>query len=450
MRAPALVVFTCTASLACSWGRPDVGAPTVPATASISAPDSSLALVDGAAPVTSAPHAAPATPDPWFSLKVGEYDVRRAFERTFEIVATRPPGTLREAIVLCRVGVTEPAPLPTSAWDRANRRDLMVETFVDGQSARRREGPLGESAFTIPVDFDLREAAAGKKVRWDLHDRDQSSAYPYVTSIVLGSLDVPHDPAQAAQLSSPTMNVTCRGVPDAEAIAAFLPAADRALAEAESKMAWSSRDPRHASELGYVLEPAAEQIRIGSVLARSLGKTHEWSQREARLRSLAATYRLRAQEWLGKLNPAPVGTWAPVGAKVSARVVEIVCPALPKRADPDAINDDQREGCGLAVELRSVGNEKLRWNPNANGPIYACREGGPIAIETLEAAGTPNGLCVLGYRVGAGWKKTAVELTPTATTTAIVGATGLGSVLRISVGDASATFTVPPPPSRAP
>ncbi len=377
-----------------------------------------------------------------FSAQATPYDVQRAYERTFAATPIGAAVALSGAVVLCRVGLTEPAPRAKSAWDRANGRDLMIETIVDGRSTQRFEGPLGKTELYMRADADLRDAAAGRKVRWLMHDRDQTKAYPYETSFVVGSLDVPQTPAFHTALATPTMNVTCRALRELDAIAALLPAADRALAEAESKMSWKPTDPRPAVELRDLLEPSAESIRIGSVLARSLKKTESWDLRRERLKAIVNEHSAREAEWLARLVPVPVGTWASVGPTMAARAFEYVCPAIPPGAEPGSLNDDQRTGCGLVIELKSVGSAKVAWNADPYGPAYACRDFGPVRLTPLEG----DGGCVLGFQQGAAWQKSWVVLSSTTTTRVVVGGRLGGRALRITLGAASAFLALPPPP----
>jgi hypothetical protein len=112
------------------------------------------------------------------------------------------------------------------------------------------------------------------------------------------------------------------------------------------------------------------------------------------------------------MKPVAVGVWAPIGPTVTARVGDFVCPALPENADPGPVNDVQRTGCGLVVELRSIGGAKVRWNANPNGELYVCRNLGAVAIWNVDGPGKIDGRCVPGIRQGKAWKKSWVELSP--------------------------------------
>lgn len=385
--------------------------------------------------------------DAFFSMRMEPYDVRRAFDATFDAMSATATVPLEDAVVLCRVSAVEPAPKPKSAWDRANGRDLMLETVVDDAPAAKFDGPLGAGAFIARADSDLRAEAGGKRVRWVLHDRDQSRAFPYEQSIVLGSIDVPRDAKPPFELSAPTMRVACRAARKAEAAVVLLPKADRALASVEANLAWSPQDPRARFVLSQTLEEAAVQLRIGSAIARSVDMMDAWRPREARLRAIVDAYLAREREWFAHLAPVPAGTWAPLGAKVSVRVGDYVCPAVPKGVDPGSLRDDdhERTACGLALELRSVGAAKLRWNPNVDGPIYACRRM-PLDLESLDGPGKIESVCIDGFRQGATWRKSSVELSPTQSTTAVVSTDGLGGVLRVSLDGSSVLLAVPPAP----
>ena len=98
------------------------------------------------------------------------------------------------------------------------------------------------------------------------------------------------------------------------------------------------------------------------MIPRSVKKTEEWSQREERLKAIVRRSIEREHEAYEKLAPVAVGTWARIGPSLSAKIGEWVCPAVPKQADPGSLNDEQREGCGLVLELRSAA--KLQFAPN--------------------------------------------------------------------------------------
>lgn len=386
----------------------------------------------------------PTSFDGYFSLRIIDYDERRALERTYAKMTQGSDVPLADAVAVCRIAVKEPAPLPTLEWDRKNGRDLLFESFVDDHVSAQQFGALGASAMFARVDDDLRAAAAGKRVRWVLDDRDQNHAGGYHGLVQIADVVVPADARTTLELKAPTMTVSCRGAPAEQAAGLLLDDADRALAAAEKKMEWSARDPRDLVELKDAMSDAAEQIRIGSALARAVKKTTAWTAREDRLRTMVRAYRAREMDWYAHLAPIPVGTWTAVGPRVRARVVEIVCPALAKDADPGSVNDEQREACGLVVELESVGGANVRWDANAS-PIYACREQGPLRFETLGGVGKLDGNCVLGYRRGKAWQKKSVELSPTQPTVAVLGGKDFGRALRIVVGGVTAIFAVPPP-----
>ncbi len=363
-------------------------------------------------------------------------DVQNAYKLTYDKMTDAPLATLDDAVVICRIGIVEPAPLPSSKWDRANGRDLMLEIASDEATPSRVEGPLGEKTFHLRADASFRQ----KHVKWTLHDRDQDHAYPYVHGIVVGTLDLPGDAKIPFHADKP-IAVDCRGAASADASRVLLPEADRALDEAEKAAEWNAKDPRSAFALRDDLSKACDKIRVGSVIAKSTKHMDEWKTRRERARTIVRGYLAKANEAHEKLAPAPHGVWTPVGPALMVRTTEYVCPPVPKNADPGSLNDDQREGCGLAVELKSL--TKIRFDPNAWGPAYACRQTGQLGFESLDGPAKTNGVCVLGFRRGKQWLKNEVVLSPEPTTAVLAGKS-FGKALRISLGDASAVIAPPP------
>lgn len=380
----------------------------------------------------------------YFSLDERPDDVLNAYRETYDKLPSAPLASLDDAVVLCRVAVVEPAPRPSSAWDRANGRDLLLETTIDGEVAGRVEGPLGASAFHVRIDDALRRAASGARVSLLVRDRDQERAYPYVKGIEVGSFVVPRDVTVPLHAEPQKLDLECRGGRSADAARALGAEADRALVEAERKLSWGASDPRGISGVRSDLATAADRIRIGEVIARRVGKMEHWAPREEQLRSIVRRYLASARDAYDKLAATPAGVWAAVGPTLSARVGQWVCPAVPKNADPGSLNDEQRVGCGLVLELRSA--SKLRFDPNAWGPAYACRMTGPIAIASLAGPTNVEGVCALGVRRGTQWLKTSVELAPSEPTVVVLGRANVTGVLRVTVGDAVAILQTPPPP----
>lgn len=381
--------------------------------------------------------------DQYFSLKEQAYDVVRAHEATYEKMSSTPRTSRDDDVVLCRVAVVEPAPLPSSAWDRANGRDLLLEVDVGGTQVARVEGPLGQIALHLRAERLLGPSATGAPVTWTVRDRDQNRAYPYTTSIEVGRFVVPPDVKVPFHVKPTALDVECRGAPKAEAARALLPEADRALADAERDATWKDGDPRGEHALRDALSSAADRIRIGEVIARSVSDVTEWSAREERLRAIVRRYLAAASDAWDKLAPAPAGRWVRVGPTMTARVGAWVCPPVPKGADPGSLNDEQRVGCGLAVELRSP--TKLAFDANPWGDAYACRRTGTIDVASLDGPGKANGVCVLGVRRGARWLKHAVELGPTEPVVLVLGGP-VTRVIRVSVGEQFADLETPPPP----
>jgi hypothetical protein len=415
-------------------------APAPPPAATMPAPPV-IAMKDAAVEAAVAEPAV-ATND-YYSLKVDPHDEQNAHRLSFEAFAPDGAPALAEAVVVCRVAVVEPAPLPTTEWDRRNGRDLALEVLVDGAVSGFTEGPLGNPVFFARADDVLRDAASGKQVRFVLRDRDQSNAYPYRSSVILGGIDIPRDAKLPLDLRAPTMRVECRGATRDVAAKALLPAADRALADAEKKLAWTAEDPRSVFEIRDALHNAAQAVRVASVLAQSVKLTDDWAQRETRLRDILRAYLAKAKIEYDRVKAAPVGTWVSVGPRLVARVVAIVCPAIATGEDPGSLNDDQRTACGLTMELKSSGDAKVRWDADPWGPAYACREQGPLRIGALEGPAQIEGRCILGFRRGGKWQKKWVELSPTEPTTVVLGGASHGKALRVSMPDGAAWLAVP-------
>ncbi|MBL8609742.1 MAG: hypothetical protein JNL38_20585 [Myxococcales bacterium] len=386
---------------------------------------------------------APASFGRYFSLQPRSDDETRALEATYDALPTAPVGTSDGAVVLCRIAVVEPAPRPKSAWDRANGRDLALGIFLDGHRITQVEGPLGQPWLVARVDDALAGARPGARVTFELRDRDQDRAYPYVDSIPVGALEAADGGLPAPAKASP-VGMSCRSAPLSVAAEALLPAADRALAAAEAKATWPPGAPPPVDVVSDALRPAVDAIRVGEHLAQGrpalLGR---WREREERLAAIARRHDGAAREAHAKLAPAPVGAWVDVGPSLAARVGAYVCPPVPKGADPGPLNDDQREGCGLVLELKSPTRLRFDANP-APGP--ACRMTGEVHVEVVTGPGTASGVCVLGIRRGAAWLKQAVDLSPSDPTVLVLGGAPSGLPLRIRLGDATAVLATPPAP----
>ena len=412
-----------------------------PASTTLAAPrdaaDDAVAIADAAAVEAAAPEAI-AWKD-YFSLEQRRDDVANAYERTFAKMTDAPLASLDGAVVRCRLAVVEPAPLPTSKWDRATGRDLVLDVVDAEGHVTRLEGPLGSAAIHARLDDALRLAHTAQ-VRWDVRDRDQQQAYPWRTGIDVGSFEVPADARVPLHATPSHLAIDCKGAPQAQATRMLLPEADKALDDAEAKAAWGDDDPRDVRQLADVLHPAADRIRIGE----ALGTNADWAQREERLRGIVRRHRARAEEAWDKLETVPVGTWGSAAPGVSARVREWACPPLPKGADPGSLNPEQREGCGLVVEMKA--SVRVTFDPNRWGEAYACRIVDPVRIEAMHGPDRTDGVCTLGVRRGAQWIKGTVVLSASEPTTFVLGGTSFGRALRIGIGKGTMLLAVPPPP----
>ncbi len=378
----------------------------------------------------------------YFSLEPQSWEVRRAYETYYAKMPTTSVASLEGAVVLCQVTVTDSAPLPTSKWDRANGRDLLLEVTTRDGHVTRVEGELGRKSLHVRAEDEVRLARSGASVRWVVRDRDQEQAFPYVNSVVVGTFELPRDFNLPLHAAPAGISIDCRGAKAADVARFFLADADLALAEAERQTTWGPSDPRHRIALREDLRPAADKIRLGRAIAASAKENEEWARREERLRAIVRRYVAAARDEISKRDPVPVGVWARVGPTLSARTKERVCPAVPKGADPGSLNDDQRAGCGLVVELRST--TKLKFDPNPWGPAYACRRG-PIDVESLDEAGEVEGMCTLAFRRGGKWLKDSVELSPTEPTAMVLGSTSPVRLVRVTFGDARALLVAPTP-----
>lgn len=380
----------------------------------------------------------------YFTLRPRADDEPRALEATYDALPSAPVDLRDDAVVLCRVAVVEPAPRPRSAWDRANGRDLALAIFVDGHRITEVEGPLGQPWLVARVDDVLRGRRPGARLTFELRDRDQDHAYPYSDSIAVGAIEAVDGGLPAPAKASP-LSASCRSAPLRAAAEALLPAADRALAAAEAKATWPPGAPPPIDVVADALRPAADAIRVGEHLAQGraahLGR---WREREERLGAIARRHDAAAREAHAKLAPAPAGAWVDVGPSLAARVGAYVCPPIPKGADPGPLNDEQREGCGLVLELRSP--SRLRFDANPGGPGYACRMTGDVRIEVVTGPASASGVCVLGIRRGAAWLKQAVDLSPSEPTVLVLGSVPSGLPLRVQLGGAAATLATPPAP----
>lgn len=379
----------------------------------------------------------------YFSIAPRRDDAWNALQATYEALPAAAPSPMgADTVVLCRFAVVEPAPRPKSAWDRANGRDLALEAVVDGSPVDRREGPLGQPWLVARVDQQLRGAPAGAAIAFRLRDRDQDHAYPYVNSIELGSVAVVRDGRAPAPAKAGAVSMECRAAPLDVAAEALLPAADRALAAAEAKTAWPAGAPPAVDAVRWELAGAADAIRVGEHLAGGhallLGR---WREREERLRRIVRRHDAAVREAHATIAATPVGAWVAVGKSLSARIGGTACPPVPKGADPGPLNDEQREGCGVLLELRS--SAPLRFEANPWGPAYACRSTGDIRVEIVAGPGRANGLCVLGVRRGATWLKGTVSLSPTETTVLVLGGATAGLPLRVQLGEASGVLATP-------
>ncbi|HEY8076062.1 MAG TPA: hypothetical protein VIF62_18170 [Labilithrix sp.] len=372
----------------------------------------------------------------YFSLEQRRDDVANAYEQTFAKMTDAPLASLDGAVVLCRVAVVEPAPLPTSKWDRANGRDLVLDVVDAEGHVTRIEGPLGSAAIHARLDDAIRLAHTAQ-VRWDVRDRDQQQAYPWHTGVDVGTFEVPAEAHVPLHATAAHLAIDCKGAPLARATRMLLPEADKALDDAEAK---ADDDVRDVRQLADVLGPAADRIRIGE----ALGTNEDWTQREERLRGIVRRHRARAEEAWDALAPLPVGSWGSAAPGVSARVRDWACPPVPKGADPGSLNPEQREGCGLVVEMKA--SVHVAFDPNRWGEAYACRIVDPVRIEALRGPDRTDGVCTLGVRRGAQWIKGTVVLSASEPTTFVLGGTSFGRALRIGIGKGSIVLAVPPPP----